>query len=129
MARRRLLGGLAVVALAIGAGAGCNDKKDKGDGATTAGTADLVQRCERMAKACGDKDKHVADMIATCKETAPADISKGCAAQAIAVYDCYARELCGKADKVWAIDDLRVLAERQKKCVAERDAARACDQK
>lgn len=110
-------------------GAGCKDKKDGSDAKGQGGSADLVQRCERMAKACGDKDKHVADMIATCKETAPADISKGCAAQAIAVYDCYARELCGKADKVWAIDDLRVLAERQKKCVSEREAARACDQK
>jgi len=124
MARRTLLGCLAVATLIIGAGTSC---KDKGDGAKTqAGAADLQQRCERVAKACGEQDKHIEKMVVECKPAVATHIEKGCADKAIALYDCYARELCGKADKVWALDDLRVLAERQNKCVAERETVAAC---
>jgi hypothetical protein len=42
------------------------------------------------------------------------------------MYDCFEKELCGKTDKVWALDDLRVLADRKNKCVAERNAVAEC---
>ena len=46
--------------------------------------------------------------------------------KAVAAYDCYEKQLCGKGDKVWALGDLRVLSERHGKCAAERDASHAC---
>ena len=36
-----------------------------------------------------------------------------------------AKEIC-EADKVWAMDDFRVLVDRHKKCAAERTASEAC---
>jgi hypothetical protein len=104
--------------------------KDKGDVAKTqASTADLDQRCEQVGKACGDKDKHVEKIIEQCKQVAKTQVENGCTDKAIAVYDCYVKEVCGTGDKVWTIEDLRVLAERRSKCVAERDASRACAEK
>ena len=99
---------------------GCKDK------AKTGGAADLDARCEQMAKACGDNDKHIEKLIEECKDTAKKQVEKGCADKAIAVYDCYQKEACGKGDRVWALEDLRVLADRQKQCVAERDALGQC---
>ena len=87
---------------------------------------DLDQRCDKLAKTCGDNDKHVEKLADGCKQAAKEQTAKGCVDKVTALYDCYEKELCGKADKVWAIDDLRVLAERNNKCTAERDAARAC---
>jgi hypothetical protein len=89
-------------------------------------SADLDGRCERLAKACGDKDKHIEKIVDECKQAAKKQVDKGCADKANALYDCYDKELCGKADKVWALDDLRVLADRQNKCVAERNAIGEC---
>jgi hypothetical protein len=118
MALRRPLGCLIWAALVLTA---C---KGKGDSAKQA--AGLDARCEQLAKACGDNDKHVAKLLEGCKQAAAKQVDKGCTATAISAYDCAQKELCGKTDKVWAIDDLRVLGERQHKCEAERTALRAC---
>jgi len=127
MVPRRLLGRLLVAALAVCACAAC---KDKGDGAKTqASAADLDKRCEQLGKACGDNDKHVEKIIEECKQAAKKHVENGCTAKTLAVYDCYEKALCGNGDKVWAIDDLRVLADRHGKCVAERGASRECAEK
>ena len=126
MALRRLLGCLPVAALAVCALTACNDKKGAG---AQGPTADLDKRCESLAKACGDKEKHVDKMLDQCKKVAKTQVDNGCATQAIAVYDCYEKELCGTPEKVWTIEDLRVLAERHGKCVAERKASAECAEK
>jgi hypothetical protein len=117
MARRNVL---AAVALLVA----CNSKGDEAK--PSAGGIDLGKRCDQLAKLCGDKDKHVDKILSECTAAAPAAMTKGCADKTAAVYDCYEKELCGKADKVWALDDLRVLAERKNKCAAERAAATQC---
>jgi len=114
MALQRLLGFVPVAALAVCAVA-CSK-----------GKTDLEKRCDQLAKACGDADKHVSKIADECKAAAKKQTEKKCDAKAISAYDCYEKELCGKEDKVWALDDLRVLTDRHKKCVAERDAARDC---
>jgi hypothetical protein len=116
----RLLALLSLTALAAFAGTACDGSKTK------AGAADLDQRCVQLANTCGEADKHRAKIAEECKWAAQQQVEKSCGAKAIAAYDCFERELCGKADKVWALDDLGVLAERHGKCVAERDAALAC---
>jgi len=93
---------------------------------TQASAADLDKRCEQLGNTCGDKDKHDEKITAECKQAAKEQVEKGCTDKAIAVYDCYEKELCGKGDKVWTVDDLRVLADRHNKCVAERAADREC---
>ena len=105
--------------------AGCG--KDKGEkGKTEASSADIGTRCEQLGKACGDNGKHVQKIVAECKEAAKEQVVSGCAEKAVAAYDCYEKNLCGGADKVWALEDLRVLSERHGKCVVERDASSAC---
>jgi hypothetical protein len=127
MALRRLRGCLLVAALAVCAGTAC---KDKGDVAKTKATAAaLDERCTRLGTVCGDKDKHIEKIGEECKLAAKKQVEKGCTDKAIAVYDCYEKELCGYADKVWTLEDLGVLAERKSKCVAERNAARECVEK
>ena len=128
MRPRRLLGWVPVAALALCVLSACKGDKDakKGDSGKTHASADLMTRCDELAKSCGDNDKHVQKIAAECKETAKEQVASGCTEKAIAAYDCYLKELCGKADEVWALDDLRVLSDRHKKCVAERDAAAAC---
>ena len=118
MASRQSLGCLAIAVLAMCTWMGCKG----GSGAAAA----LDKRCEQLAKACGDKDNHVAKIVEECKQAAKQQVEKGCADKATAVYDCYEKELCGGTDKVWALDDLRVLADRHKKCVAERTAGGDC---
>ena len=125
MTRRRLLGWVSVAALFVCAWTGCGkDKAEKGKSPT--GIADIGTRCEELARACGDSDKHVQKIVEECKEAAKEQVVSGCTEKAVAAYDCYQKELCGKADKVWALEDLRVLSERHGKCVAERDASGAC---
>jgi hypothetical protein len=122
MALRKLLGYLPVAALAV-----CTWTACKGDaGKTEATAAGLDKRCEQLGKACGNSDKHVDKIIEDCKRSAKKQVKKGCIDKAIALYDCYQEDLCVKADQVWAIDDLRVLADRKGKCVAERNAAWEC---
>jgi hypothetical protein len=127
MALRRLLGCLPVAALAICALTACKDKEDVAKNKATA--AELDERCALLGKACGDKDKHVEKIIEACKQDAKKHVDKGCTDKAIAVHDCYVKDLCGGPDKVWTLDDLNVLADRHGKCVAERKAARECVEK
>lgn len=116
MSARKHLGCL-VAALALCAFTAC---KGKGD---TAGK--LEPRCEQLGKTCGDSDKHVDKIVSECKAAAKsADAS--CADKTLALYDCFEKELCGKADKVWAYEDLSVLADRKNVCAAERTAAASC---
>ncbi|MBA3538784.1 MAG: hypothetical protein H0T79_04085 [Deltaproteobacteria bacterium] len=129
MALRRLLGCLPVAALALCASTACKDTTtaDKGAAATAASTVDLDKRCVQLAKVCGDKDKHVEKIVEACKQAAKQQVANSCTDKVTAVYDCYEKELCASKDKVWTLDDLRVLADRRGKCVAERTAITACD--
>jgi len=113
-----------VVLLAACASTGCKSSSDAKKAPATA--TDPAQRCERLGKTCGDNDKHAEKIATGCKDALSDHGGKGCTDQELAAYDCYEKELCGKADKIWAVDDLRVLAERTKKCAAERDALAAC---
>jgi hypothetical protein len=85
--------------------------------------ADLGARCDQLTKTCVGDDKHGEKFAAECKAATP---KAGCEDKLNAMYDCYEKELCGKADKVWALDDLRVLADRNSKCAPERAAAAEC---
>jgi hypothetical protein len=87
---------------------------------------ELNKRCEQLGKTCGDKDNHQDKIVEQCKQAAKIQAANGCAAKAVTAYDCYEKEICTKADKVWAMDDFRVLAERHSKCVAERNASEEC---
>lgn len=86
----------------------------------------LDQRCVQLGKVCGDTDKHIAKIIEGCKEVAAKHTAKSCDDKATALYDCYERELCLKADKVWAFQDLHVLAARKNACAAERTGSTGC---
>ncbi len=87
--------------------------------------AELDAACERIGKSCADQEKHVGKVTEACKKAVKVE-TKGCPDKLLAVYGCYDKELCGGGDKVWALDDLRVLAERHNKCAAERAAAKDC---
>jgi hypothetical protein len=117
MALRRHVG----VVVAVLALAACKSK-----GTSQGSATDLDQACEKLAKACGDSDKHVAKIVDECRAAAKPQAEKGCAAKVTAAYECFEKELCGKSDRVWTLDDLGVLADRKSKCVAERNAARDC---
>jgi hypothetical protein len=116
MAPRRALRCL-VAALALCATA-CKGKDEKQAG----GAVDAM--CEKLGKACGDNDKHSQKITDECKQAVAKQAS--CADKLSAVYDCYEKDVCGKADKVWALDDMRVLADRNNKCVAERNGVSEC---
>lgn len=122
MTLRKLLEYVLVAAVAVCTWTTCTRDAAK----TEATAAGLAKRCEQLGKACGNSDKHVDKIIEDCKGSAKQQVKKGCIDNAVALYDCYEEALCGKADQVWAIDDLRVLADRKGKCVAERNAAREC---
>jgi len=104
---------------------GCKGKDDAAK--TQAAAATLDKPCEEIAKACGDSPKHVDKIIADCKQAATTQAAKGCTDKASALYACYMKDTCGTGDKVWALDDLRVLAERHGKCAAERTAIASCE--
>jgi hypothetical protein len=129
MALRRLLGCLPAAALAVCVWTACGKDKQGEVAKAPATAADLDERCTLLAKACGDKDKHVAKIAEACKQDAKKQVEKGCTDKAIAVHDCYVKDLCGGTDKVWTLEDLHVLADRHGKCVAERTAARECVEK
>ena len=116
MVLRRRFGILPVAALVLCTWTACKSKS----------AADLDKLCEEVGKTCGEKEKHVEKIVEECKQGAQVLSDKNCADKAKAVYACYEKELCGKGDPVWTIEDLRVLAERHGKCVAERKAAREC---
>src|SRR6478609_1511918 len=89
--------------------------KGKDDPAKANPGGDLAPQCERLGKACGDTDKHVGKIVEECKAAVGTQGDKSCAEKMTALYTCYEQELCGKADKVWALGDLRVLADRKGK--------------
>jgi hypothetical protein len=113
--------------LFVAAVALCACSKAKDDKAK-APAGSLDAKCEALATVCGDTDKHIAKILDECKQT-NAKLGAPCTDKASAAYDCYTKELCGGKDKVWALDDLRVLVDRHGKCVAERDAVKACTPK
>ena len=123
MAAPRLLGWIPAAALAVCAWTACNDK---GASPMPMDNLALGKRCEQLAKACGDSDKHIQKIAEECKRAAEKEARSGCTEKVIAAYDCYEKELCGKQDKVWTLDDLRVLSERHSKCVTARNAVRTC---
>jgi hypothetical protein len=120
-----MLVGLAACALFACGDDKHDDKPAAASASASAATvsADLGARCAPLAEACGGNDKH-SKILEQC--TATAQQGQRCAAEGAAVYDCYQRELCGKGDKIWTLDDLRVLAERHGACTTEREALRAC---
>ena len=63
-------------------------------------------------------------IIAECKEAAAKKAA--CTDKVTALIGCYERDVCGTGDKVWALADLKVLAERHQKCAAERTAIAEC---
>jgi hypothetical protein len=85
-------------------------------------TSNLDQRCEQLAKACGDTDRHVEKLLDGCKQAG----APSCAGPLSALYTCYEKQLCGKGDRIWAFEDLRVLAERKNVCADESKAVTAC---
>ena len=91
--------------------------KGKGDAGKTDG-----DRCEQLAKACGDNDKHIAKISEGCK----AADKPACADQLNALYDCYSKQLCGRGDRIWGFEDLGVLADRKSACATERKAVTDC---
>ena len=112
-----------IIALIATAVLACSSKSDD---KTAAKPVDVNARCEQLAKLCADTDKHIAKLLEECTQAAGTQRPRGCLDQAFATYDCYEKEVCGKTDKVWTLDDLRVLTERHNKCAAQRDALRAC---
>ena len=106
---------LLVLCFAIGCG------KEK-----AAKPVDLASHCETMAMACGDKDKHIQKITAECKEAVKPMTDKGCADAANTLYTCYESQVCSGKDRVWTLDDLRVLAGRHSKCVVEHMALTEC---
>jgi hypothetical protein len=130
MVRRSLLGCLPVVVLAVCVWTACKDGDVAKPPPSTAelkpSTADLEKRCLQLGKVCGDQAKHVDKIVDACKQAAAKQVEHGCATKAVAVYDCYEQTLCTGGDKVWALEDLGVLADRHHACVAERKAISAC---
>jgi hypothetical protein len=111
----------------MGVWTGCKGKEEVTITPSTA--ADLEKRCARIGAACGDQQKHSDKIIDECKTLAKKQVENGCTDKAIAVYDCYEKQVCGATEKVWALGDLSVLAERHSKCVAEIKASRECTEK
>lgn len=114
-----------IAALLLCAVIGCKGKDNAAKTQATAGALD--KQCEELAKACGDSPKHVDKIIAECKQAATKQAANSCTDKASALYSCYMKDVCGGGDKVWAVDDLRVLAERHGTCAAERAAIAACE--
>ena len=132
MQRWGRLRAIAVATLALSVGVACKDKDaDKAKDTTSTPAmaptaADLDAHCDLLGKTCGDTDKHIEKIVEECRQVAKKQVEKGCTDKAIALSNCYAKELCGKADKVWTFGDLPVLAERKTKCIAERATLDAC---
>lgn len=97
-----------------------------GSAAPAASPATLLERCEQLGTACTDTPKRKAKVIDECKQAAAKQGQQGCIDAAIQLYECYETKLCGKADKVWALKDLGVLASRHAKCSTEEAALRRC---
>ena len=136
MALRRLRGCLPVAALAVCAltackGSSSDSKEDAGvktepQKQAAASPDQLNKRCEQLAIACGEKDKHQEKILEECKQAAKKQAEKGCTEKVSDAYDCYEQDICAKIKKVWAMDDFRVLVDRHNKCVDERNASQEC---
>jgi serine/threonine-protein kinase len=135
--RRKLLLGIAagvglllVVAIVTCGGGGGGSKKSAPVAATNKPAAakpvDLPTQCERLGYACGDTAKHITAVIEQCKRGAADLATKKCVAQANKLYECYQAKVCGKDAKIWALEDLRVLAQRHHACAAEATALQTC---
>ena len=116
----------AALALAIAAWTACKEDANKPADNAPPAAANLDARCERLAKACGDKPKHLDKITAECKQATVKQLDKRCLDRVTVVYDCYEEALCSTGERVWSVDDLRVLSDRHNRCVAERAALRAC---
>jgi hypothetical protein len=117
MAIRHTFGCLLAIGFVV---SGCKDDASKTK------TAGLDKQCEQLANTCGDKDKHIDKLIDECKQAAKKHVDKGCGDKLESLHACYAKEVCGGTEKVWALDDLRVLANRHEKCMIQRADARSC---
>lgn len=127
--RQSTLAGIAAVTLVCWTACG-KDKSDHkappaGSGSAPVAATGSDARCEQLGRACGDTDKHIEKVVAGCKQAALSQ-ADGCTDKINAAYDCFERELCGKGDNIWALDDFGVLVERHKKCVTEHAAAKSC---
>ena len=123
----RHLGCRWVAVLVISVLAACKGDEAPAGDKPAATTTDLPKRCERLAKLCGDKAKHVSKITEECLE---ATKQQACLDKTLALYDCLEKELCMVLpDKVWALEDLGVLADRHKKCAPERSAVTTCTKK
>lgn len=89
-------------------------------------TEKLNKRCDALGQGCGEKEKNKEKITEECKEAAKKQVEKGCADKVVAAYDCYEKEICEKIEKIWVLDDFRVLTERHEKCVEERKAGHEC---
>ncbi len=107
---------MALAALAVSGAIGCDGDE----------SSDVVAQCDQLAGACGDGEEHVETIGQECKELVDRTGADACADAALALFDCYERELCERDDAVWALDDLRVLSERHETCLDQRDALNLC---
>ena len=122
-----------MASLAAGLLAACEDKPadtkaDAGVSAEVAAaqTKSLAERCDALGTKCGEKDKHKAKITEECKEAAKAQGAKGCGKEVLAAYDCYEKEICTGSNKIWVLDDFRVLTDQTSKCVEQRKSAQKC---
>jgi hypothetical protein len=109
---RRTLG-YVLVAAAL-----CSACKGKEEPAKTS----VTDPCERLANSCSD-DKHAAKLADECKAAAA---KQGCPDKVGAMYVCFEQDVCSAADKAWALEDLKKLADRKQACAAERKAVLEC---
>ena len=139
---RVVLGWLPIAALAACVLAACEDSSNSSSTSSARATGqpqeqaqpkapadrteNLNKRCEQLSQACGQQDKHKEQIGKECKEAAKQQVDSGCADQAVAAYDCYEKAFCIKGERIWALDDFRVLTERHSKCVEERKAIHKC---
>jgi len=128
MARGHLACGAVALIASLWAACGDTEKASQQAASTSGSNAGASgDRCERLAKLCGDKAKHVEKIAAACTQATQEQAERGCGDQQLAVYDCFEKQLCMTLnDKVWSMKDLGVLADRHEKCAAERAALAAC---
>ena len=115
-----------LIICALAALIGC---KGEEKAAPAKGAVDFNARCSQLAKACSNNDKHIEKLFDGCTEAAKKQPDAACADKLRALYDCYEKSVCGGSDKVWAFEDLGVLAQRHKTCVAETSALASCGAK
>lgn len=135
---RTALGWLPVAVLTACLLTGCDDESGDAKSSTAAATAaaqskaaaaameKVRKQCDQLGQTCGQKDKHKKKIAEECRAEAKQPAEKGCADRAVAMYECYEKKICTKDERIWALDDFRVLTERTKNCVDERVALQKC---